>query len=123
MAIRKQAPPLSRARADQLLSRALARVREINDDPGRYSYRFRRLAVLGSYLRDADTLNDLDLGIDMVYLRDPRLESAMVFDHGISHARKCLVYLRQRCLLLHLHDIRALEDFGYPYRLVFTLEE
>jgi hypothetical protein len=116
-------PQLPRARAEQLLTRAIERVQTINANPGFYAHRVMRLAVFGSYLRDLRAISELDLGIELIYLRDPRLDSAALIHHWKSHTGRCIAYLRQRCTLIHLHDMRLLEERSYPYRLIFTVDD
>ncbi len=65
------APPLRRATADRKLSEFLARVRQINGDDY-YLYRVKRAVVFGSYLTDAERINDIDVAIELApRWRDP----------------------------------------------------
>lgn len=58
------APPITRARAEQMLQGLLDRVQQIIRDP-QYLLRVTRLAVFGSYLSDATLLGDLDVLIEL----------------------------------------------------------
>lgn len=53
-------PPITRQQADEIVARVLGRVREIRDSD-RFPGEVAKLIIFGSYLRDVDELNDVDL--------------------------------------------------------------
>lgn len=117
----KPRPTLSRAYADRLLERVVARAREINLDPTRYPYAVRRLVVFGSYLTEKETLGDLDVGVEVVLVRPahelaeerPRWRPS----HWVDRTYAALHVRNPK--LVSIHDIGEVINLSTKTRRVF----
>jgi predicted nucleotidyltransferase len=58
-------PPITRAKADNLLQELLERVKEVNNHK-EYLYKVESVKVFGSYLSDKEILGDLDVAIKVM---------------------------------------------------------
>ena len=57
----KAIPSISRAKADALFDSFMQRVKEVNKNP-QYLYKISRVDLFGSYITNAETVNDIDIG-------------------------------------------------------------
>lgn len=57
----KAIPSISRAKADVLFEKFMLRVKEVNKNP-QYLYKISRVDLFGSYITNAETINDIDIG-------------------------------------------------------------
>jgi predicted nucleotidyltransferase len=64
LALAKAVSPLKRAKADELFSEFMERVQEVNKNCY-YLYKVKKVLLFGSYLTNADTVNDIDLAIEL----------------------------------------------------------
>jgi predicted nucleotidyltransferase len=65
LALAKAIPPITRARADELVAQLLIRAKHLNTKPAKYMIGVRQLVLFGSYLSaEKDLLNDLDVAVE-----------------------------------------------------------
>jgi hypothetical protein len=135
-ALATAAPAMSRKSVDELLRRFLDRVREVNSSPD-YLYEIERVDVFGSYLTEADRLNDLDLAIAIrPKHKDLKLhfEACQAQSHAAQAAgrnfgsflaflgwseHKVWLYLKSRSRGLSLHRIDEPNRINAPSRAIF----
>lgn len=103
--------------------RVLDRAREINAHAEDYEIKITKIAVFGSYLTDKAILGDLDLGIDLVYLREPDYHKSNWMDIERQKSNTAFSYLRLRKPeYISTHTFRDLESLDTPYKIVFEAE-
>lgn len=133
-ALARATRPLRRASADALLEGAIEAAKRVNADGSLPSY-VEELYVFGSYLGDAPTLGDLDIGLSMKrrYGRmkaDQWVEWASEFGYANGAARNFLSAvafhdkhirraLKQRSSYIAIHDMDDLDAIGAKRKLVF----
>jgi predicted nucleotidyltransferase len=101
------AAPLRRATAERKVREFMARVEQVNQS-GEYAYRVARVVLFGSYLTDAERVNDIDLAVELA----PRWDG---FDVGIQYQKE-----QERRRLAPRHRTRnALAVEQWPWREVF----
>jgi len=71
LALASAAKPLTRRTAERKVVEFLERVREVNKG-GRFLYSVRRVVAFGSYLTDAQRLNDVDLAVELEHVEPDR---------------------------------------------------
>jgi predicted nucleotidyltransferase len=133
LAMARATPPVSRAKAERVLAEFLDRVRQLEarDD---LLYRVARVVVFGSYLTDAETLGDVDLGIAYVsklahlpwderrpieraFIDTARAEGRTFSNYGmeLTYPRTAVVlFLKHRSRVLSLHDLEDDALFARP---------
>ena len=100
------AGPLSRATAERKLREFMARVEQVNESD-EFAFRVVRVVLFGSYLTDAERVNDIDLAIELV----PRWDG---FNVGIQYRKE-----QERVRLAPRHRTRnALAVEQWPWREV-----
>ncbi len=100
------AAPLRRATAERKLREFMARVEQVNQSD-EYAYRVPRVVLFGSYLTDAERVNDIDLAVELV----PRWDG---FNVGIQYQKE-----QERVRLAPRHRTRnALAAEQWPWREV-----
>ena len=101
------AAPLRRATAERKLREFMARVEQVNQSE-EFAYRVNRVVLFGSYLTDAERVNDIDLAVELA----PRWDG---FDVGIQYQKE-----QERVRLAPRHRTRnALAVQQWPWREVF----
>lgn len=135
------AKPVRRATAERVLREFLSRVGDVNRDPY-YLYAMRHAVVFGSFLSDRETVNDVDLAIDLQAkepdaairerLRDERVSLAIRSGRQFSNYLQELSWprtevwlrLKARSRTLSLHDLadNAVIIKTGPYQVVFTVD-
>ena len=101
------AAPLRRATAERKLREFMARVEQVNQSE-EFAYRVNRVVLFGSYLTDAERVNDIDLAVELA----PRWDG---FDVGIQYQKE-----QERVRLAPRHRTRnALAAEQWPWREVF----
>lgn len=126
--------PLRRARADVLLGGAIDAAKQVNADGSLPSY-VDELYVFGSYLGDASTLGDLDLGLSMkrrygTMTVDQWVKWSRDFGHANCRARHFLSVLffheeairralKQRSSYISIHSIDDLDTIKAERKLIF----
>ena len=133
------AAPLKRATAERKLREFIARVEQINQSD-EYAYRVARVVLFGSYLTDAERVNDIDLAVEMV----PRWDG---FNVGIQHQKEqervrlaprhrtrnalavkqwpwleVLLFLKARDRAFSFHDMRDSILYGIAKRVLYPSE-
>ena len=134
------AAPLRRATAVRKLREFMARVDQVNQSD-KFAYRVTRVVLFGSFLTDAERMNDIDLAVELA----PRWDG---FDIGIQyqkeqervrlaprhrtrHAlaveqwpwREVLLFLKARDRAFSFHDMRDPILYGIPKRVLYPPEE
>src|SRR2546430_9398057 len=134
------AVPLRRATAERKLREFMARVEQVNQSE-EFAYRVNRVVLFGSYLTDAERVNDIDLAVEMV----PRWDG---FNVGIQHQKEqervrlaprhrtrnalavkqwpwleVLLFLKARDRAFRFHDMRDSILHGIPKRVLYPSEE
>ena len=100
------AAPLRRATAERKLREFMARVEQVNQSE-EFAYRVNRVVLFGSYLTDAERVNDIDLAVELAPRRDG-------FDVGIQYQKE-----QERVRLAPRHRTRnALAAEQWPWREV-----
>jgi predicted nucleotidyltransferase len=100
------AAPLRRATAERKLREFMARVEQVNQSE-EFAYRVKRVVLFGSYLTDAERVNDIDLAVELA----PRWDG---FDVGIQYQKE-----QERVRLAPRHRTRnALAIQQWPWREV-----
>src|SRR5216117_2740490 len=100
------AAPLERATAERKLREFMARVEQVNQSE-EFAYRVKRVVLFGSYLTDAERVNDIDLAVELA----PRWNG---FDVGIQYQKE-----QERVRLAPRHRTRnALGAKQWPWREV-----
>src|SRR5207244_9199864 len=80
--------PIHRRTADRLLSDFLSRVKQVNEDD-HFLYKVTRVVVFGSYLdAQKETLNDLDLAVDLEFKEADMSKRRALLDERIREARE-----------------------------------
>lgn len=64
LALAKAVPPLNRVKADKLFSGFMQRVHEVNMI-SYYLYKVERVLLFGSYITNVETVNDIDLAVEL----------------------------------------------------------
>lgn len=116
---------LSRAEADALLARVLLKAQEINGAPALHRVRVECIVVFGSYLGDKAQLGDLDLGVRVTEISEPRegrmsiseLRKALQGRSPSARARSALGLRRPRDI--SIHDLEEVLHLGTQFRVVF----
>lgn len=118
----KAVPSLSRAKADVLFKEFMQRVLEVNKKP-KYLYKVTRILVFGSYITDAEFVNDIDIAfelnkkgkdeekwtakndqqVNMAYKKGVRFNS--ITDDLFYTERVVLRYLKSRSPYISLHHM------------------
>ncbi len=122
LALASAARPLSRATAERTLQAFLARVAEVNRRPD-FLYRVTKVVLFGSYLSEADRLNDVDVALALASKeRDPKRRLALELAHTTQAEaggrrfptklealawpqREVLLFLKGRSRALSVHAI------------------
>jgi len=100
------AAPFTRATAERKLREFMARVEQVNQFE-EFAYRVKRVVLFGSYLTDAERVNDIDLAVELA----PRWNG---FDVGIQYQKE-----QERVRLAPRHRTRnALGAKQWPWREV-----
>lgn len=73
----KATAPLTRAKADKMLSDLIKRAKSINENP-EFVFFVERIEVFGSYLTDKELLGDLDVGVKL----DRRYNGELFTEHN-----------------------------------------
>jgi predicted nucleotidyltransferase len=101
------AAPLKRATAERKLREFMARVEQVNQSE-EFAYRVKRVVLFGSYLTDAERVNDIDLAVQLA----PRWDG---FDVGRQYQKE-----QERVRLARRHRKRnAFAVEQWPWREVF----
>ncbi len=101
------AAPLKRATAERKLREFMARVEQVNQSE-EFAYRVKRVVLFGSYLTDAERVNDIDLAVQLA----PRWDG---FDVGRQYQKE-----QERVRLAPRHRKRnAFAVEQWPWREVF----
>lgn len=134
------AAPLRRVTAERKLREFMARVEQVNRSE-EFAYRVKRVVLFGSYLTDAERVNDIDLAVELVprwdgfnvgiqyHKEQERLRLAP--RHGTRNAlaveqwpwREVLLFLKARSRAFSLHDMRDPILYGIPRRVLYPPEE
>lgn len=134
------AAPLRRATAERKLREFMARVEQVNQSE-EFAYRVKHVVLFGSYLTDAERMNDIDLAVELV----PRWDG---FNLGIQYRkeqervrlaphyrtrnaqaaegwprREVLLFLKARSRAFSFHGINDPILRGIPKRVLYPAEE
>lgn len=132
LAMASFAPPIKRAKADQLLAGVLDRVASYNADEGKL-YTITEVRVFGSYLdREVAELGDLDLDISFEPRTAEAEEPVTQLDYAVKSGRQFSTFLdrlfwsrnellqvlrvRSRYINIHVDEVRQL---GVNFRVVY----
>lgn len=120
--VTKAIPSISRAKADKFLESFMLRVKEINKN-SKYLYRVSRIELFGSYITDAELVNDIDIGYQLVrkgtnkdkWREKDRQRVRIAKNAGVNfnsfidelfHTKRIVQkYLKSRSPYISLHDI------------------
>ncbi len=137
LAMASFAPPMKRAKADQLLAGVLERVASYNTDEGKL-YTITEVRVFGSYLdRQVAELGDLDLDISLVPRTAEAEEPETQLDYALKSGRHFSTFLdrlfwsrqellqilraRSRYINVHVDEVQSLDvpcEVVYPAEVV-----
>ncbi len=128
------APPITRKTAERKLKEFLARVEEVNRDDGtEFGHKITRVALFGSYLTDAERVNDIDIGVEMASRKSDPEEQ---INHELELARKsgrrfstfleelawASVHVRQflkaRSRSYSIHEFSEMDKLGVKYKVI-----
>jgi predicted nucleotidyltransferase len=123
LAMATAARPVTRAKADKIFGEFVLRVKEVNDDPY-YLFKVNRVVLFGSYIRDTETVNDIDIAIQLApKIDDLKLRSKLYAKRRRKSKRKfrtlmaylgwpmqeVWLFLKSRSRALSLHDFASHE--------------
>jgi predicted nucleotidyltransferase len=121
LAMATAAKPVTRAKADQVFAEFMLRVRQVNEDPY-YLFKVTRVVLFGSYIRDTETVNDIDIAVQLApkiknrkrreklyALR--RQESKRNFGTQVAYLgwpmQEVWLFLKSKSHVLNLHDFAS----------------
>lgn len=128
LALAKVSRGLTRAEAEGLLKKIIAKARGINSGDGDRFQKVSCVVVFGSYLRKASVLGDLDIGValdpkDERRLPPQGLSLAAWFRKGGARARRTYSALRLRKPnSISIHKFDEVVGLKTPYRVIFGKE-
>jgi predicted nucleotidyltransferase len=125
LAMATAARPVTRAKADQIFADFMLRVQQVNDDPY-YLFKVTRVVFFGSYIQDTETVNDIDIAIELgpkitsrkqrekLYAKRRR-ESKRNFGTQVAYlgwpVQEVWLFLKSRSHTLSLHDFNSDKKF------------
>jgi len=122
LALAKAVSSLNRVKADNLFSEFMQRVQEINTN-SYYLYKVKRVLLFGSYLTNAETVNDIDLAVELQSIaQDIKMRREMensriseAFQKGIRFSnyierlyypqKQVFLFLKSKSRYLSIHNI------------------
>jgi predicted nucleotidyltransferase len=119
---------LTRAEAEALLKKIIAKARTINSGNGDRLQKISCVVVFGSYLRKASVLGDVDIGVALDLTDERRLAPeglslAEWFRKGSARARRTYSALRLRKPdSISIHKFDEVVGLRTPYRVIFGKE-
>ena len=125
LAMATAARPVTRAKADQIFANFMLRVQQVNDDPY-YLFKVTRVVLFGSYIQDTETVNDIDIAIQLApkitnrkrrekLYAQRRRESKRTFGTQVAYlgwpVQEVWLFLKSRLHTLSLHDFSSHKKF------------
>lgn len=126
LALAKMSTGISRAEAEELLAEIVSKAKWINERPTEFDNRILRLVVFGSFLSEKPILGDLDIGLEMQWLKMPRghlntRKPKNPIHQGAIDSRRTITALKLRQPnKISIHSVEEVESLNTPSVVIFT---
>ena len=127
------AKPIRRHKADQAFAQFMERISQVNQNPY-YLYKVVKVVLFGSYITEAETVNDVDVAIELSPKEaDPELHWTL-FEQRIQEREKpfrnygerfnwpkieVTKFLKAGSHVINLHDGEDVSKIGATYKVVY----
>ena len=133
------AKPIGREKADKAFAEFMERVNQVNHDPY-FLFRVVKVILFGSYLTDTQTVNDIDLAVEIAPKEDDIDRRSSLYQQRRNEAQEKRVhfnnyidyiswpeievwkFLKARSRIISIHPMTSLLD-SFPHQIIYSEEQ